>query len=287
MPRACRTLRAISRRVAVRPGPQCQRSIGSSSRPVPSRAPSAAPTRCSNRERPFREFRPVQAGVGSRPPSNPETRRSLPTPGRHPPPAGGSSAPAGAGPVGRPPPAPALPPTPRGSPALRAAPAGPPRVRRVIDLQRHVREVVLLRHHRLGTRQPRAPGMHVHRLVGLQDAPRGPVLVALHEVRRPVARDGRPAFGGDPVHQRRQSPRRPRDTVSSTRRPRRSRWQRPRTQGGLPRCRSRCGVRVGACSPGTRPPAGTTPVPGRPARRCAEREAGARNPPSLDSTAEP
>ena len=47
-------------------------------------------------------------------------------------------------------------------------------------------------------------GMHVHGLVGLQDAPRGPVLVALHQVHRPVAHDGRPALGRNLVHQRRQ-----------------------------------------------------------------------------------
>ena len=51
--------------------------------------------------------------------------------------------------------------------------------------------------------------MHVHGFVGLQDAPRRAVRVALHQAHRAAALDGRPAFGGDAIGQRRQPARRP------------------------------------------------------------------------------
>ena len=97
----------------------------------------------------------------------------------------------------------------RKAPRLVQAQLAPPHVRRVIDLEHYVRKVVLARHHRLRARQAGAPGMHVHGFVGLQDAPRRAVFVELHQVHRAVALDGRPAFGGNAVHELRQPARGP------------------------------------------------------------------------------
>ena len=80
-----------------------------------------------------------------------------------------------------------------------------PHVRGVVDLQHHVREVVLADHHGGRSRQLRTPRSQVHGLIRLHDAPCFAVLVAQQQIHRAVALDRRPAHAGDPVRQCRQN----------------------------------------------------------------------------------
>ena len=182
-------------RIVVRPGA------------VPRRERRADPVQ--HPERPFRQLRLVQAGVDlGRRPARKRAARGRRLEGARHPPVDRQSRPPPARPA-RPPPDPAPPPTPRGSPTPRTAPAWPA-ARPSCDRPPAPRP---------GSRPPRpiiafGPGRRARRgctytgLVSLQDTPRGAVLVALHQIHRPVAHDGRPAFGGNPVHQRRQPARR-------------------------------------------------------------------------------
>lgn len=77
-----------------------------------------------------------------------------------------------------------------------------PYVRGVVDLQNHVRNVVLADHHGGRSRQLRTPRSQVHGLIRLHDAPRFAVLAAQQQVHRTVPIDRRPAHAGDPVRQR-------------------------------------------------------------------------------------
>ena len=100
----------------------------------------------------------------------------------------------------RPPPRTAPRPSPRHlHPYLRKAPRlvhpqlPAPNVRGEIDLQDHVRKVVLPDHDAAVLRQPGLPRIQVHALVGLEDLLPFAVFVPQFQVRRPVAPDARPA----------------------------------------------------------------------------------------------
>ena len=148
-------------------------------------------------------------------------------------------------------------------PHLREAPRfvepelAPAHVRGVVHLEHHVGEVVLSDHHRRESGQDRAFRVQVDGLVRLQDAARPAVLAAEPQVHRPEALDGRAAHRGDPVHERRQGL----DRLFVVggwwaRRPRRSRYRRPRTRAALRGARSHRAGGVAGCSRGTRVPAG-------------------------------
>ena len=240
-----------------------------------------------HRKRLFRQHRLVEAGVdlGRRPARKHAARRRRVVGARNPP--VDRQSPAAAGASGPPPDGSGTSTHTSGkAPRFVQPQLAPPYVRRVIDPPTPRPGNRARRPPSLWGRQARAPRMHVYGLVGLQDAPRRAVLVALQEVHRAVAVDGRPRVP------RQSGPRAAsacatasRDTGWSARRPTPSRWRRPRTPSRPSQVsislRGRCrGVQPGNVAAGV---AGA----GTPVCRRAEHAVGVRNRPWLHSTAGP
>ena len=184
------------------PPRRCPRSHGMSSGPVPSRSPSARPTRSSARAVPADStssfsavwissaVQPGNARLTADSRYAPPSSTWIVSPGRR---LFGRLGAFASGTCTHT----------SGNPHSSYSHSFPqPNVRGVVHLQHYICNGALPEHHPLVPRQPRAARMQVHRLVRLEDLARLARGVAQPEVHRAEAFDGRAAHVGDGAHQR-------------------------------------------------------------------------------------